>query len=233
MGLSGNVTAKIGDVISQGSTGASATVLGAVATNTNTLLVQYNSTIVFRSAEVLVTLTANISANVGDTVAQSLSGANLTVKTAAVNTNQLTLIYNNAFSLVLGFGNVTVNGQDANARPVISTITTIETPIAINGVLSANVYPLNVAIQGLVNGAGQVTIAANTFLSTSQVWYNVGTGAATDGTGFEGAITGPVTFLKAKLATINSEYTGPSQIGTEDGLNTLLTEDGNDEIYGG
>jgi hypothetical protein len=233
IGLSGNVTAKIGDVISQGSTGASATVLGAVATNTNTLLVQYNSTTVFRSAEVLVTLTANISANVGDTVAQSLSGANLTVKTAAVNTNQLTLIYNNAFSLVIGFGNVTVNGQDANTRPVISTITTIETPIAINGVLSANVYPLNVAIQGLVNGAGQVTIAANTFLSTSKVWYNVGAGVATDGTGFEGAITEPVAFLKAKLATINSEYTGPSQIGTEDGLNTLLTEDGNDEIYGG
>ena len=232
LALSGNVTANVGDVITQSSSGAIATVLSAVSVETNTLLVQYDSGIAFNPALVTVTLSANVTANVGDVVYQKSTGANLVVLSTASN-NQLVLRYNNAYSLKLGSGNVKIDGQDAIAYPVISTISSTDSPISINGVLTANVYPLNASIQGFVNAEGNVTVAAGTFLYTSNVWQNWIPGVGTDTSGFEGATTAAVLFLKEKVATFNTEYTASGQIGTEDGVNTILTEDGSNELYGG
>jgi hypothetical protein len=243
MALSGNVSANIGEAITQASSSASATIVGKISGNTTTLLLQYTSSVAFKPAEVIVTLNANLSASLSAniianiattdfTVTQASTGAELTVANIISN-NKLSLIYSNAYNLSLGVGNISINGQDALVYPVISTVSTPESPLAINGILTANVYPLNTRIQGNISATGTVSIAANTTLQTTTSWYNLGVGIPTDTTGFEGAITAQVLFLKDKVATFNSEYTTPSQLGTEDGLNTLITEDGIDEIYGG
>jgi hypothetical protein len=57
------------------------------------------------------------------------------------------------------------------------------------------------------------------------VWYNDGTGLATDGTGFEGSTTDAVEFLKASEATNTVKVTVSDELVTEDAINTLTTED--------
>jgi hypothetical protein len=96
------------------------------------------------------------------------------------------------------------------------------------------VYPLSIVPVGrndignpFVDSNGNVTIAANISLHTTNVWYNLGTGIATDGTGFDGATTVPVTFLKASTASNIVVTAIKDMITTEDAVNTLTTEDGN------
>jgi hypothetical protein len=57
------------------------------------------------------------------------------------------------------------------------------------------------------------------------VWYNLGTGIATDGTGFNGATTEQVLFLKASTASNIVVTAIKDMITTEDAVNTLTTED--------
>jgi len=74
--------------------------------------------------------------------------------------------------------------------------------LIINGTSTGNVYPLSMTKAGLVGTAGTVTIAANVTLITANVWQNHGATTATDGTGFNGAITPQVLFLKNSTATL-------------------------------
>ena len=76
-----------------------------------------------------------------------------------------------------------------------------------------------------VDNNGNVTIAANIELHTTNVWYNLGSGVATDGTGFDGSTTVPVTFLKGSTATNIVVTAIKDMITTEDAVNTLTTED--------
>ena len=97
--------------------------------------------------------------------------------------------------------------------------------LLINGTSTGNVYPMSITLAGLADINGNVTVAANVILTTANVWYNLGGSTATDGTGFEGAITEPVLFLKASTATNTIISAIKDIITTEDAVNTLTTED--------
>ena len=133
-----------------------------------------------------VTLSANITANVGTFITQSTTGANATILGYENATHSNVIVsYNNNFRFNL-LGSV-IHAVDA---------------IAINGVTSGNIYPISSNIAGYItNSLGNVTITANTVLQTANIWYNAGTGVAADGTGFTGATTAAVNFLKASTVT--------------------------------
>jgi hypothetical protein len=69
---------------------------------------------------------------------------------------------------------------------------------------------------------GNISIAANTSLHVESSWYNLGATTATDGLGFDAAITNPVLFLKQSPSAFLAgfEYTDE-----QDSLNILTTED--------
>jgi hypothetical protein len=80
-----------------------------------------------------------------------------------------------------------------------------------------------------IDADGNVAVLASNVVTTN-TWYNPGTGAATDGTGFEGATTFAVEFLKDSPATNLLASTVSDVLVTEDAINTISTESG-DDIY--
>jgi hypothetical protein len=93
-----------------------------------------------------------------------------------------------------------------------------------------NTYPNFDSIVGYgINANGDVTVLAGNVIITD-VWYNSGASTATDGTGFEGATTHAVEFLKACPATNLLASTVSEVLVTEDAINTISTESG-DDIY--
>jgi hypothetical protein len=72
------------------------------------------------------------------------------------------------------------------------------------------------------------TITSGTVLDTANVWYTLGSGTATNGLGFNGATTVPVTFLKDRPVSFTARIPSiPDPITTEAAVN-IITEDGND-----
>jgi len=200
--LSSRITANIGDVITQSILGASATI-SSVNTSTNIVLVTSNSTNPFRYLENDVKLSGNVTVVTGDIVTQGLTGANLYVTRDSATINTIAVSYNSMAKLVTGAGNIAINGVDSRVYPVtITTNPTVGSALIINGTSTGNVYPLSMTKAGLVGTAGTVTIAANVTLITANVWQNHGATTATDGTGFNGAITPQVLFLKNSTATL-------------------------------
>jgi hypothetical protein len=132
-------------------------------------------------------------------------------------------------------GNIAINGSNVAVYPTTVTGNVIvDTEIVINGNSTGNVYPLSIVPVGrnndgipFVDSNGNVTIAANIELHTTNVWYNLGSGVATDGTGFDGSTTVPVLFLKASTASNIVVTAIKDMITSEDAVNTLTTEDGN------
>ena len=211
LSLSDSVSANVGDVITQTVSGASMTVAGidsvarvllVIRNNTNSLTYQNND----------VALSGNVTVSNGDYITQSSTGANLTVLTSGANVSNISLSYYGITTLTTGRtgGNIAINGSNVAIYP--TTITgnvTVGSAIIINGTSTGNVYPLNIVPVGrnndgnpFVDSNGNVTIAANISLHTTNVWYNLGSGVATDGTGFTGSTTLPITFLKASTATL-------------------------------
>ena len=200
--LSSNITANVGDVITQSVLGASVTI-SSISTSTNIVLVTSNSTNPFRFLENDVQLSGNVTVVVGDIITQTFSSANLYVTRDSTTINTIAVSYNSMAKLVTGAGNIAINGVDSGIFPVtITTNPSAGSALLINGTSTGNVYPMSITLAGLVNTTGTVTIAANVTLTTANVWYNVGATTATDGTGFNGAITPQVTFLKASTATL-------------------------------
>lgn len=202
--LNRNISANVGDVLTQTTSGASATVIGANLI-TSSLLISYNGSVDFNYSNVTVALSGNLQANIGSYITQASTGANLqVVLTNAGGTNVLAR-YTTMTLLSLGSGNLALNGNNvgvypltANANPVIAS------NLAVNGTYS-NVYPFareqagyNVSV---VAGGGNVTVGSGNVLITANVWYNAGSGVAADGTGFDGSTTSAVAFLKASKAT--------------------------------
>jgi len=70
------------------------------------------------------------------------------------------------------------------------------------------------------------TITAGTTLVTSNIWQNPGVGTAADGTGFYGADTEQVLFLKEQAADdlANLAQLPAGTISNEAGTDALLTE---------
>ena len=200
--LSSRITANVGDVITQSILGASATISG-ISTSTNIALVTSNSTNPFRFLENDVQLSGNVTVVTGDIITQSLTSANLYVTLDSANINTVAVSYNSMVKLVTGSGNIAINGIDSGVYPVtITTNPAAGSEIIINGASTGNIYPLSITLAGLVDTVGAVTITANITLTTANVWYNVGATTATDGTGFNGATTPQVTFLKNSTATL-------------------------------
>jgi hypothetical protein len=179
-----------------------------------------------------LTLSSNISANIGDTITQTTSEANVTVLGANIQSTNTVLVKYNSLA-DFNFANVTLGN------------------VAINGVHTVNVYPVssNIAGYGLSdNGAvlvqEQHLVSGTTgklsaklqgdlignILTTANInhWYNNGDHitVSTDGTGFEGATTSAVMFLKSSPATNLIVATIADLLTTEDAINTLTTEDG-------
>ena len=228
--LSGNVSANVGDIITQATSGANVTVIG---TNliTSSLLVTYNSG-EFNYSNVTVQLSGNLQANVGNYITQSSSGANLQiVATNAGGTNVLAR-YTTVTQLITGLGNLRLNGSNVGVYPTSVGVTPLTTSnLAINGVYSG-VYPYAREQAGsadIVTAGGNVTVGAGNVLITARSWYNLGDGitTVTDGTGYNGAITNAVLFLKQATANNLIVASIPDELVTEDAINTLTTEDGN------
>jgi hypothetical protein len=256
--FSSNITANIGDYITQPGTDAgfrvinsasneanvAVTYIGVFKANigqniananviafngniTSTYIVDVNETVtlsktVSTASSYTLTLSANISANIGDTITQTTSGANAKVLAFEDVAGNIVLVsYNNSNRFDMLSGNIVPNSN-----------------IAINGTYTSNTYPISSVIAGFkgltdggnvnvaVNGTSVAVIQANTRLQQSNVWYNLGTGVATDGTGFNGATTPAALFIKAKAATWNSTVIKRDELVTEDAINTLTTESG-------
>jgi hypothetical protein len=211
LSLTGNVSANVGDVITQSVSGASMTVAGidsvarvllVIRNNTNSLTYQNND----------VALSGNVTVTAGDYITQSSTGANLTVLTSGANVSNISLSYYGITTLTTGKAgsNIAINGSNVAIYPTtITSNVSLSSAIIINGTSTGNVYPLSIVPVGrndagnpFVDSNGNVTIVANISLHTTNVWYNLGSGVATDGTGFNGATTEQVTFLKASTATL-------------------------------
>jgi hypothetical protein len=180
---------------------------------------------------VTVQLSGNLQANVGSYITQASSGANLQiVATNAGGTNVLAR-YTTVTQLITGSGNLKLNGTNVGVYSTSVAVTPLTTSnLAINGVYSG-VYPYARQQAGsadIVTAGGNVTVGAGNILITARSWYNLGTAnIATDGTGFDGAITNAVLFLKQATANNLIVASIPDELVTEDAINTLTTEDGN------
>jgi hypothetical protein len=229
--LTSTIDVAVGDIITQATTGVSATVVGTDITS-NVVLVNYNNTNRFDFANVAILLSGNIAANVGDYLTQSVSNANLQV-VSATGAN-VVAVYTSLNTLTGGQGNVAVNGVDTGEYPrTVGATTNALSNIAINGNYTSNVlafsdavYPMVEAIAGKIDASGQVIVLANTEVVTANVWYNLGASAPTDGTGFEGATTEQVLFLKQATATNTVVTSVQDLLTTEDTVNILTTENG-------
>ena len=271
--LSGNITANVGDYITQSLTGANAEVVYGVVDNdtvqvsyiTGTFItlsgniqingsnvavyprvasdrnetivsVVYNDANAFSFSNVSIQFSSNITANIGDYITQSTTGANLEVK-ANVVTGNVTLRYVDTVVLDFGSdsGNIAINGVSANAYPVGgSTSFVANTEIEVNSVSpDIDVYPLAHTVLGEIDINGNVTVTANATanitLSTLQSWYNVGSNVATDGTGLEGSTTIPILFLKEQTAQQTSLAAFNGYVD-EDAINIITAESGEDFI---
>jgi hypothetical protein len=202
--LSGNISANVGDVLTQATSGASATIIGANLI-TSSLLVSYNIPADFNYSNVTVALSGNLQANVGAYITQASSGANLQVVLTNTGGTNVLARYTTMTLLSLGSGNLAVNGANVSVYPLTANVNPVITSnLAVNGTYRG-VYPLAREQAGynvnLVAEGGNVTVGSGNVLITANIWYNAGSGVAADGTGFNGATTTAVTFLKAAKAT--------------------------------
>jgi len=127
------------------------------------------------SATLKLVLNTNITANVGDYITEYFVGgtvaANLLVIERTVNSNTVPVVtLTGTISLLTG-NTVQLNG----------------THVAGN-VVSGN--PL-----GMVSSGGEVTLAANTVVTTGTIWYALGSGTPTNGLGLENSNTIQSNFL--------------------------------------
>jgi hypothetical protein len=227
--LNVSIRANVGDILTQLTSGASATVVGTDLT-TSSVLITYNSPVDFNYSNVTVALSGNLQANVGSYITQVSSGANLQVVLTNTGGTNVLARYTTVALLSLGAGNLAVNGTNVAVYPLTANVNPIiASNLAINGTYSS-VYPFareqagyNVSI---VAEGGNVTVGSGNVLITANIWYNAGSGVATDGTGFDGATTAAVNFLKECYADELLVALIPDLLITEDAINTLTTESG-------
>ena len=230
--LTSAVDVAVGDIITQATTGVSATVVGTDISS-DVVLINYNNTNRFAFANAAILLSGNIAASVGDYLTQPVSNANLRVVSATTGANVIA-VYTSLYTLISGEGNIAINGVDTGEYPrTVGAITNALSNIAINGNYTSNVlafndavYPLADALTGNITASGQAIVPNRTTVVTANSWYNLGASTAADGTGFEGATTEQVLFLKQATATNTVVASIQDLLTTEDTVNILITEDG-------
>ena len=224
--LTANITANVGDIITQTTSGANLTVVGADSTS-NALLVNYNTETELDFSPEEVVFNGNLSVRVGDYVTQESSGANILVTQDNDGSTVIFGLYTSPMLIDLA-GNVAINGTDAGVNPIeAGAFPTVSSELRLNGVMSV-IYPYNSTLTGYnINSDGSVIVASNIALRTTKIWYNRGSGVAADGSGLEGAETVPALFLKAETANDILANSIKDLVVTEDTINTMITEDGN------
>jgi len=227
--LNSAISANVGDVLTQLTSGATATVVGTDLT-TSSLLITYNGPGDFNYSNVTVALSGNLQANIGSYITQSSSGANLQVVLTNTGGTNVLARYTTMTLLSLGAGNLAINGANVGVYPLTANVNPVITSnLAVNGTYRG-VYPLAKEQAGynvnIVAGGGNVTVGSGNVLITANIWYNAGSGVAADGTGFDGATTTAVNFLKECYADNLLVALIPDLLITEDAINTLTTESG-------
>lgn len=244
--LNSNVQVNVGDVITQTTSSANATVIG-IDLDTSVALINYNNANQFDFANITIVMSGNITANVGEYLTQSTSGANLLVVDATTGANVLAQY--TTITVLDTVGNVAVNGIAANVRPTTVGISpNTSANLAINGIFTSNIqaytnviYPLVSTLTGYragddefdingisgINDSGNVTVAEGTVLYSSNVWVAANVSANVSAGIFEiDTLSAQVNFLKQETANDILREIIPDILTTEDTLNILITEDG-------
>lgn len=155
----GVISANVGDILTQASSGANVTITQNIADAIGTF-VSYNEGsspfvlgdwLTLRGANANVyptgitissTLPVSVKANVGDIVTQSSSGANATVIKTQASGTILEVVLNNANAFVLGSGNLTIAGNNVRVYPTaISTNTDLDLQYTNSNIFEFNVAP--------------------------------------------------------------------------------------------
>ena len=217
--LSSEIAANVGDIITQVTSGANATIVGRDRT-TDLVWINYNNANKFNYSNIVVTMSNNITANIGDYITQTTSNANVQVMTSTAGDPNVIVSYT-TIDLLDTVGNIYINGTDANIRPITSGVDPVLTSnIAINGTYTGNVYPLQDNFIGYdIDTTGNTTIGSGNILVTANVWSNVSANVSA-GIYERDTVSEQILFLKAEPAT----YT--VGIITENAVNILTTEDG-------
>ena len=123
----------------------------------------------------------NVTANVGDTITQTISGANVFVLNKVVA------------------GNVVFVTQNVTTAFTFSNLVPSTYSINVNGALQANAYPASMTLAGKVDANGNVTISSDDTLTTESVFNTTGSVTATNGLGLGALGTGAGTTIEAFL----------------------------------
>ena len=223
--LNTEIAASVGDIITQQSTGANVTVIGSDGT-TDLLLVNYNNNNRFSFADAAIITNGNVTANVGDYVTQSTTGANLQVVTSSTGAN-IVARYLTSEKLDFGFssGDIAVNGTPANVYPVtVGFIAPTNANLTIANNQIGSVFAVEIDSQGQNYSQG-TTIAFNTesfsTLATANITINTTTGAIVDAVVTDGGngyvTTTLVSIIKPNPVTANIiGFNSTTQIMTVD-----------------
>jgi hypothetical protein len=155
----GVISANIGDIITQPSSGANVTVTQNIADAISTFVsfnegstpLSIGGWLTLRGSNANVYTTGisissfqalAVSANVGDIITQTVSGANATVIKTQPSGTKLEVVLNNANVFVLGSGNLTIAGNNIRVYPTaISTSTDLDLRYTNSNIFEFNVAP--------------------------------------------------------------------------------------------
>lgn len=171
----GVMSANIGDIITQSSSGANVTITQNIADAISTF-VSYNEGsspltlggwLTLRGVNIGVYPTAisisslqplSILANVGDIITQSASGANVTVIKSQPSGTRLEVVLNNSNVFVLGSGNITVAGKNVRMYPTtITTSADLDLSYTNSNVFEFNTTP-SVSTYCYINGVNSYAV---------------------------------------------------------------------------
>lgn len=124
-------------------------------------------------------------------------------------------------------------GTQGTAAPSIHQVGALVHNAGPSQIVPNTVHTTDTLSANLTVNVGNVytkTITVGTELEETETWYNAGANVATDGTGFEGATTTQVNFLKLYTATETSVIESlPNELVTE-AVNSVITTEDDDPI---
>jgi len=191
---------------------------------TSLVTVVYNTPTQFDFSDAAITLSGNVTVNSDDLITQPASGAELRVSRAAINSDQIYVVYKNVNAVTVGQGNIWINGVQSSVYPINNTYnTTISNEIRVDGISQPLVCPIATNLIGKTDANGNVTLRDGTKIVQENIWYSAGIDSATNGQGFDLEDSEQVRFLKSSTAELLTSF----ELATdEDVVNILITEDG-------
>jgi hypothetical protein len=182
-------------------------------------------------------LSGNVTVNSNDLITQLTNGAELRASRAAINSNQIYVVYKNVNAVTVGQGNIWINGVQSSVYPINTTYNaTVSSEIQVDGISQPLVCPIAVTLIGKTDANGNVTLTSDPVpegtvglvgnvkaVLQETIWYTPGEGTAALGQGFDLEDSEQVRFLKSSAAELLTSF----ELAVDgDVLNTLITEDG-------